>query len=347
MVDPTAADPTAVNLATTGLATTGLRVTGLTVAYVSSSPRARGRQAAASSKKIAVAEVDLHISPGKILALLGPSGCGKSSLLRAVAGLEPLASGVVTWDDVDLSPVPVHQRGFGLVFQDGQLFPHRSVGGNVGYAVPRRDRQQRVTELLDLVGMPGTLTRDINSLSGGERQRVALARSLAPRPRLLLLDEPLSALDRGLRAQLADELRQVLKATGTTALFVTHDQHEAFAVADEVAVMDDGKLLQVGVPAQMWLRPASQTVAKFLGFGSFVRTEGKLLALGPGAAQLDPQGDVVGQVQGAVARPGHWEVTVQVPDVGAVTAHLPLASEIPAGEVRIKWDETRTAEIAE
>ncbi|MCL2848936.1 MAG: ATP-binding cassette domain-containing protein, partial [Micrococcales bacterium] len=177
----------------------------------------------------AVDQVSVSVPSGQVLGLLGPSGCGKSSLLRAIAGLEPLAGGTVTWDGHDLAGVAVHERGFGLLFQDGQLFAHRDVAGNVGYGVARTGalrgrrarRAGRVTELLDLVGLPGTGRRDVSSLSGGERQRVALARSLAPRPRLLLLDEPLSALDRALRERLADDLRQVLVTTGATAVFVT------------------------------------------------------------------------------------------------------------------------------
>ncbi len=226
--------------------------------------------------RAAVDGVDLAVPTGEVVALLGPSGCGKSSLLRAVAGLEPLAGGDVAWDGVPVTGVPVHRRGFGLLFQDGQLFAHRDVAGNVAYGLPagvRRDRAARtarVAELLDLVGLPGTQRRDVATLSGGERQRVALARALAPRPRLLLLDEPLSALDRGLRERLALDLRDVLVATATTALFVTHDQDEAFAVADRVAVMDAGRLLQVASPADLWARPASRRVAEFLGYEAFV-----------------------------------------------------------------------------
>ncbi|MCC2314965.1 ABC transporter ATP-binding protein [Cellulomonas xiejunii] len=222
----------------------------------------------------AVDGVDLAVPTGEVVALLGPSGCGKSSLLRAVAGLEPLSGGDVAWDGVSVVDVPVHRRGFGLLFQDGQLFAHRDVAGNVAYGLPeRRDRaarEARVAELLDLVGLPGTQRRDVATLSGGERQRVALARALAPRPRLLLLDEPLSALDRALRERLALDLRDVLVATGTTALFVTHDQDEAFAVADRVAVMDAGRLLQVAAPGALWARPASRRVAAFLGYEAFV-----------------------------------------------------------------------------
>ena len=222
----------------------------------------------------AVDGVALDVARGETLALLGPSGCGKSSLLRAVAGLEPVASGRVTWDGGDLDGVPVHRRGFGLMFQDGQLFPHRTVAGNVEYGLRvarlgREARRERVAELLGVVGLEGYGGRQVATLSGGERQRVALARALAPRPRLLLLDEPLSALDRGLRERLATDLRVALRTTGTTAVFVTHDHDEAFEVADRVAVMAHGKVLQVAAPPELWRVPASRAVAEFLGYQAF------------------------------------------------------------------------------
>lgn len=271
----------------------------------------------------AVAGVTLAVAPGEVLALLGPSGCGKSSLLRAVAGLEPVASGSVTWDGRDLAGVPVHRRGFGLMFQEGQLFPHRDVAGNVAYGIvglSRAERDARVTELLDVVGLAGYERRAVATLSGGERQRVALARSLAPRPRLLLLDEPLSALDRGLRERLALDLREALRATGTTAVFVTHDHDEAFTVADRVAVMDAGRLLQVAPPEDLWRAPASRRVAEFLGYQAFVpRGAESLLAIGPRGLRLAPaSGDASADgtwdatVVGSVFRRGAVEVTVDV-----------------------------------
>jgi thiamine transport system ATP-binding protein len=218
----------------------------------------------------AVDRVSLTVAPGEVVALLGPSGCGKSSLLRAVAGLEPLSDGHVTYDGEDLAGVPVHRRRFGLMFQEGQLFPHRDVGRNVAYGLEiqelsRADREARVAALLDLVGLSGYERRAVPTLSGGEQQRVALARALAPRPRLLLLDEPLSALDRQLRERLASEVRAALVETGTTAVFVTHDHAEASAVADRIGVMDRGRLLQVAEPHDLRAAPASDRVAEFLG----------------------------------------------------------------------------------
>jgi thiamine transport system ATP-binding protein len=223
----------------------------------------------------AVDGVALDVAPGEVVALLGPSGCGKSSLLRAVAGLEPPAAGSVTWDGVDLADVPVHRRGFGLMFQEGQLFPHRDVARNVAFGLEmagasRAARASRVAELLSAVGLDGYGRRAVGTLSGGEQQRVALARALAPTPQLLLLDEPLSALDRSLRERLAADVRSTLVATGTTALFVTHDHDEAFTVADRVAVMSRGRLLRIDTPARLWRDPGSREVAAFLGYEAFV-----------------------------------------------------------------------------
>ncbi|HET6710626.1 ABC transporter ATP-binding protein, partial [Amycolatopsis sp.] len=188
----------------------------------------------------AVRDARLDIADGEVLALLGPSGSGKSTLLRAITGLEPSARGSVSWDGEDLGAVPVHRRGFGLVFQDGQLFTHRDVAANIAFGlrmhgVPRAQWAPRVAELLELVGLAGFERRRVTELSGGQAQRVALARALAPEPRLLLLDEPLSGLDAGLREQLAIDLADLLRRSKITALLVTHDQEEAFTLADRVA----------------------------------------------------------------------------------------------------------------
>ena len=207
---------------------------------------------------LAVDDVTLAVDPGTVLALLGPSGSGKSSLLRAIAALEPLASGEVLWDGVDLSHTRVHQRNFGFVFQSPQLFNTMDVGRNVAYGLTQSSRalrSERVREMLHLVGLEGYENRRVTELSGGQAQRVALARSLAPSPRALLLDEPFSALDRNLRDHLAAELARILRAVGTTAIHVTHDQDEAATVADTVAVMDGGRLLQRATPDVLWRQP--------------------------------------------------------------------------------------------
>lgn len=218
--------------------TGGLDVRDVTVRY--------GSQDAGDAP--ALDSVSLHIVVGEVVALTGASGCGKSTLLRAVAGLEPLVSGSVSWNGADLRGVPPHKRNFGLMFQDGQLFAHMSVAKNIAYGlsvqkVAKPERGERVQELLDLVGLAGYGDRPVTELSGGERQRVALARSLAPRPELLMLDEPLSSLDRELRDRLADDLAEMLRATGTTALMVTHDVHEAETIADRVLRMRAGRLI--------------------------------------------------------------------------------------------------------
>lgn len=191
----------------------------------------------------AVDAVSVEVPTGEVIALLGASGSGKSTLLRAIAGLEP-CTGDIRWDGESIVRVPPHRRGFALMFQDGQLFPHLDVAGNVGYArrVTGRRDAGRVAELLELVGLAGFERRRVTELSGGEQQRVALARSLAAEPRLLLLDEPLSSLDRALRERLAGELRDILTASGTTAILVTHDPAEATVIADRVVHLDHGRL---------------------------------------------------------------------------------------------------------
>jgi len=197
-----------------------------------------------------VHDLDLEVADGEVLALLGPSGSGKSTVLRAIAGLEP-ATGAIAWDGRSLAGVPTHRRGFALMFQDGQLFPHLTVAANVAYplrlrGMGRNARRSRVDELLELVGLAGYGDRLPATLSGGQRQRVALARALAVEPRLLLLDEPLSALDAALRSRLAHDLRAILTESRTTAVLVTHDQREALVVADRFALLDDGRLVRAG-----------------------------------------------------------------------------------------------------
>ncbi|HZF92420.1 ABC transporter ATP-binding protein [Streptomyces sp.] len=219
--------------------------------------------------------VDLEVAEHEVVCVLGPSGSGKSTLLRVVAGLQPLDAGRVLLDGRDQAGVPAHRRGVGLMFQDHQLFPQRDVAGNVAFGprmhgLPRRERAERVEELLELVGLPGAGRRAVAALSGGEQQRVALARALAPRPRLLMLDEPLGQLDRSLRERLVVELRELFGRLGTTVLAVTHDQGEAFALADRVVVMRDGRIAQAGTPLQVWQRPADAFVARFLGFDNVV-----------------------------------------------------------------------------
>lgn len=225
---------------------------------------------------LAIDDVSLTLEAGQVLAVLGPSGSGKSTLLRAIAGLEVLDAGRVLWEGEDITALPVHRRGFALMFQDGQLFAHRTVAANVAYALqiarmPVPEQLDRVAELLNLVGLDGFGDRRVTELSGGEQQRVALARSLAARPRLLLLDEPLSSLDRELRERLGRDLRRILVETGTTAIFVTHDQGEAVLVADRIGIMMDTHLVQEGAAAEVLAAPATEEVARFLGNRSLGR----------------------------------------------------------------------------
>ena len=219
--------------------------------------------------------VSFDVAAGEIHCLLGPSGCGKTTLLRLIAGLEPPDDGQVLLDGEDVTHLPPHLRGFGLMFQEYALFPHRDVFGNVAFGLRmagwgREAIRTRVAEVLELVGLAGFEHRDVNQLSGGERQRAALARSLAPQPRLLLLDEPLGALDRGLRERLLEDLPAILKRVGVTAITVTHDQEEAFAIADRVVVMRAGRLVQQGTPQEVYCRPANSWVARFLGLANLL-----------------------------------------------------------------------------
>ncbi|WP_328309021.1 ABC transporter ATP-binding protein [Streptomyces sp. NBC_00442] len=227
------------------------------------------------ARRAALDAVDLEVAEHRTVCVLGPSGSGKSTLLRVVAGLQPPDSGRVLLGGADQAGVPVHKRGLGLMFQDHQLFPQRDVAGNVAFGLrmrgaSREEQDRRVGELLDLVGLPGAGGRAVAALSGGEQQRVALARALAPSPRLLMLDEPLGQLDRTLRERLVLELRSLFGRLGTTVLAVTHDQGEAFALADRVVVMRDGRIAQAGTPLEVWRRPASEFVARFLGFENVV-----------------------------------------------------------------------------
>ncbi len=210
---------------------TGLRIRDLAVTY---------------GDVVAVSNFELDVSVGEVVALLGPSGCGKSSILSAITGIVAPATGSIEWNGADITSVPTHQRGIGMMFQDNALFPHKNVAGNIEFGLrmqkqPKTIIADRVIEMLDLVGLPGYGNRRVDELSGGQQQRVALARALAPSPVLLLLDEPLGALDRDLRDRLADDLRSIFTTTGTTVIFVTHDRDEATRVADRVLTMAPGK----------------------------------------------------------------------------------------------------------
>ena len=339
-----------------------LRVEGISVAY---------------DGELAVQDADLEVPDGQVLAVLGPSGCGKSTALRAIAGLEPLTAGRITWDGADLAGTPTHKRGFALMFQDGQLFGHLTVARNVAYALRLRRASgidARVAELLELVGLAGYADRLPATLSGGERQRVALARSLAASPRLLLLDEPLSSLDADLRQRLATDLRDILRAAGTTTLMVTHDQEEAFAVADRLAVMRDGRVVQQGLTSEVWAAPIDAETATFLGYSRILRDAAAIslielveitgdldpstgsgqaeldqrmaVALRRSALSVDPSGPFAGTVRQVRATPDQVRLVVDVPELGEVDAVTTAATlTAPGQEVRLAVDPARIAVI--
>ena len=227
--------------------------------------------------------ISFTVEMGETVCLLGASGSGKSTLLRIIAGLETPKSGKVLWGGADMASVPVHERNFGLMFQDYALFPHLTVAENVAFGLKMQNLPQdqvklRVTASLEQVNMSGFANRSVTDLSGGEQQRVALARALAPRPRLLMFDEPLGALDRALKDYLLKELRGILHESGVPAIYVTHDQEEAFAIADRVVLLHDGRIVQAGTPVDVFAHPASKWVANFLGLGNVL--DGKWLRSG-------------------------------------------------------------------
>ena len=269
--------------------------------------------------------VSLEFEEGECLCLLGPSGCGKTTLLRIIAGLEKPDRGEVVCDGKSLRGVPPHRRNFGMMFQEFALFPHRNVFDNVAFGLrlqpgSTREVGRRVAEMLALVGLTGLERRGVSELSGGERQRVALARSLAAGPRLLMLDEPLGSLDRNLRERLMLELRAILK--GVSTIFVTHDQAEAFAMADRIAVMHDGVIEQVDTPERLYRHPQSEIVAHFLGLRNLL--PGRVT---PGGTLETPLG--VLKWEGAPGSPGE-EVTLLIrPDA----AYVATAGETPTALV--------------
>jgi len=255
---------------------------------------------------VAVDDASLSITTGERFAVMGPSGSGKSSLLRAVAGLEHVDSGTIAIDGVDMTTRPTHLRPIGLMFQEYALFPHLSVEGNIAYGLrmqnmPGAEAGRVVARMLAIARLSGFENRDISSLSGGERQRVALLRTLAPEPSLVMLDEPLGSLDLALRESLLAEMKAIIVDLETTALYVTHDRVEAFAFADRIGIMRNGRIVRVGTPAEVWLDPQTTFVARFLGHANVVN--GAVLGR-PGETILVPMNAI------SVQHDGQLETTV-------------------------------------
>jgi len=295
--------------------------------------------------------ISFGLDQDETLALLGPSGSGKSTLLRVIAGLQLPDRGEVRWEGAVLGSRAPHTRGFGLMFQDYALFPHLDVASNVGFGLEMAGvagdvAGRRVAEMLELVGLSELGSRSTETLSGGERQRVALARALAPNPRLLMLDEPVGALDRHLRTRLLAELRDILSQMSIPSIYVTHDQSEAFALADRVAILSGGRLLQVGSPEEVWRHPASIEVTTFLGHDNVVevRVQGDVIAtpcgavpgrMAPGthlvavpapSVRIDPSGPISATVERSVFADGRHRVELLAlnrPLIGEVTGARP------------------------
>lgn len=318
---------------------TELRVNGVTVSYGST---------------VALSSINIDVPSGSVVAVIGPSGCGKSTLLRAVAGLEPLTEGEIFLGGSSLDGVPTHERNLGLMFQDHALFPHLDVAGNVAFGLKMKGesdqvRFDRTNEILDLVGLSGFGSRPIDQLSGGEAQRVALARALAPSPGLLMLDEPLGSLDRVLREQLTVELRSLFSQLGVTALHVTHDQAEAFALADHVVLLREGQVEQQGSPIELWRRPTSVFVAEFLGHPNIWQLGDQHVIAPLTALSIDRNGEIESQVERVEFREGRWRVTAR--ELVVVKArHIVVDVDDPpqSGEVvRIAVDRAQLSPLAD
>lgn len=326
----------------------------------------------------ALKHLSFEVSEGEMAALLGPSGCGKSTLLSIIAGLEQPDEGEIAWNGISLAGIPAHLREFGLMFQDFALFPHMNVYANVAFGLKMAHRpsgsiEQRVHQVLKMVGLPDVVTRDVNTLSGGEQQRIALARALAPHPRLLMLDEPLGSLDRNLRERLVIELQAILHQMQQTAIYVTHDQEEAFAIADRVILMNAGQIEQIGTPQDIYNDPASIFVARFLEMTNILpailrKMSDKYLAttsigdfptksdeegraqvmIRPDMAQLDNRGIVIlhGIYSGTSFRGSHQRVTLQVKDT-LLSFDFPSTISFPAvgTEITISFDPQKAIKI--
>lgn len=320
----------------------------------------------------AVSNLSLSVHAGEVVALLGPSGCGKSTALRAIAGLEPLASGSIEWNGQDMRSVPVHRRGFGLMFQDHALFPHKNVADNVGFGLrmlglPKTTVGERAEKTLELVGLAGFGDRTIGTLSGGQAQRVALARALAPQPQLLLLDEPLGSLDRALRDRLVQDIRAVITNLGITAIHVTHDHDEAVSIADSLALLREGALVRAGPVDELLANPGDVSTAASLGVetvlsGPIDSTGGIRTSLGdipvsgtagslayvlvrPSAVTFDPHGVTPATVDSVRHRSGSWLATCTLREGERIVAQSTARPELGA-TVRLNVNLSAATQLA-
>jgi spermidine/putrescine transport system ATP-binding protein len=302
-------------------------------------------------------DISFTVDTGETVCLLGASGSGKSTILRIIAGLENPERGQVLFNDIDLAQTPPHLRDFGLVFQDYGLFPHLDVLDNIAFGlkmrnVPSEKIKLRIAELLEQVDLQGFETRKVTDLSGGEQQRVALARALAPDPRLLMFDEPLGALDRSLKDNLLNELRSILHRTEIPAIYVTHDQEEAFSIADRILLLHDRFIVRDGAPDEIWREPKSVVAAKFLGIGNVIEGEvivDRKVRTAFGDFDLDCEYEIGAKIQLLIQQPssplgeGRVEIQLTVEDVlfkrdqfevrgsGGLTFHMKDAPKV--GEV--------------
>jgi ABC-type Fe3+/spermidine/putrescine transport system ATPase subunit len=312
-----------------------------------------------------LADLNLQIETGEIVCLLGESGSGKTTLLRIIAGLEPVGQSKVhhegqfinTFNTIRLdgqliSKLPVHKRGFGFMFQDFALFPHLNVGDNVAFGLKmlgtaKQEQRKIVAETLKLVGLANHEKRQISSLSGGQKQRVALARSLAPKPRLLMLDEPLGALDAGLRKTLVQDLRRIIKQIGLTTIYVTHDQQEAFAIADRIAIMYGGRIEQFDKPEVIYHQPKNAYVARFLGLANILPaavlqqfialpSEAKFFLIHPDSLRVDEAGQIVATVRETMFRGDTHSLTLEIGEKNYITMSIPSTERIPKHDESIR-----------
>jgi ABC-type Fe3+/spermidine/putrescine transport system ATPase subunit len=299
-------------------------------------------------------DIDLVVDDAERFAIMGPSGAGKSTILRVIAGLVPQHTGTVSIHGVDVTELPPHKRNVGLMFQEYALFPHLSVGENVAYGlrmggVDLAPRTEQANELLAIVGLACYASRGIGSLSGGEQQRVALARTLAPQPTVVLFDEPLGSLDQALKDDLLVEMREITASLGITSVYVTHDRHEAEGFADRLAIIDEGRVIRTDTPEEIWQAPRTEFVARFIGHrnivdASILGSEG-LIIVPENTVTLDPEGTIDATISACLFRDGRYRVSATT--VGG-TLHAVTSTAVPVGQaVRVAIDRSRVIPLVD